>query len=166
MKKISKRRKLYDNPYTLLIEDGRYYILFKDNNNVLHKEEVDIDVFEAFNNFELDDKKILNEFSRHIEHLDLSEELIYKRSFKKPLSLEQQLLDQVTLETLKEAIYELSDTQRRRIIKYFFDNKTYKEIAEEEGCSKVAIKLSIDASLQEISKKLNFWLNFLDLSEE
>lgn len=32
-----KRRKKNDNPYTLLIDDNKYYILFKDVRRVLNK---------------------------------------------------------------------------------------------------------------------------------
>ena len=43
--------------------------------------------------------------------------------------------------------------KKRRLIKYYFYDKTYEEIANEEKCSKRAVKFSIDIALGKISKK-------------
>ena len=58
-----------------------------------------------------------------------------------------------TENTINEAINELSDIQKRRIRKYFFENKTFEEIAKEENCTKRAVKFTIDIALEKISKK-------------
>lgn len=149
-----KRRKNKDNPYTLLIEDNKYYVLFTDSKYILNKIEISQQVFNAFNQFELDDKKMMNEFDRHIEHYNLNEENIYIRSnYKEQTSFDDDLIKKCEYEKLRKAINELLSIQKNRIIKYFFENKTYKEIALEEHCSKVAIKYSIDNALEKISKK-------------
>ena len=53
---------------------------------------------------------------------------------------------------LKKYINELSDIQRRRLKKYYFEDKTFEQIAQEEGCTKRAVKFSIDIALEKISQ--------------
>ena len=57
MKKIPIRNKSKDNPYTLKFNDVKntYVVEFKDNKNILHNIEISDKVYEAFNQFELDD---------------------------------------------------------------------------------------------------------------
>ena len=62
-----KRRKSIDNPYTLIETNKGFYISFKDSNNIKNIVEVSEKVFNAFNNFELEDKSQMNEYDRHIE---------------------------------------------------------------------------------------------------
>ncbi|MBQ9024429.1 MAG: sigma-70 family RNA polymerase sigma factor [Bacilli bacterium] len=155
MDKLPKRRKLNDNPYTLLIEDNKYYIIFKDNKNVLHKENVNKEVFDVFDESEKKDNSFLKEFSIHIEHSQLSDINLYKRMKNKVDSIEEQILNNSFKKELKDIINQLPEIQKRRLIKYFFDNKTYEQIAKEEKCSKVAIKYSIDSAIKNFSKKFN-----------
>ena len=46
------------------------------------------------------------------------------------------------------------DEEKQRVIKYFFDNKTTYEIAEEEGCSHQAVCKSINGALKKLKKVL------------
>ena len=153
MKIISKRKKYKDNPYTLMIENDIYYVLFTDVKNIIHKIEVSEDVFIAFNSFELDDKKIMNEFDRHIEHSELSEITINKKAIIKSELVDESVEKNIEDELIKAAINTLSKIQKRRIIKYYFENKTLEQIGDEEGCTKRAVKFSIDSALEKISKK-------------
>ena len=95
----------------------------------------------------------MNEYDRHIEHSELSEITLNNRAINKNDNLEESIIGLLEYEKLKKLINELSDIQRNRIKKYFFENKTYEEIAKEEKCSKVAIKYSIDNAIEKISKK-------------
>lgn len=50
----------------------------------------------------------------------------------------------------------LTEVQKRRMIKYYFEKKTYREIGIEEGVSHVQIKKSIDVGIEKIKKiKMN-----------
>ncbi len=153
---LPKRRKESDNPYTLLIEDDKYFILFKDSRNILHKQSVSKEVFEIFNQSELKDNNMFSSNYRHISCDDITEELFYKKVMYDQVSLEEEFDTRELLNNLKLYINNLPDIQKRRVIKYYFDNKTYEEIAREENCSKVAIKYSIDSAIKNISKKFNF----------
>ena len=101
-------------------------------------------------------KKIQNEIDRHQEHSELNENSLYERSFIKQEALEEEVEKRVLVETSFEELSTLPLVQRRRIIKYYLQKKTYEEIAKEENCSKVAVKYSIDLGIEKISKKMKF----------
>ncbi len=74
--KHPKRRKDKYNPYTLNVADGKFYLSFRDGTGVLHEMEIERALYETLNAFELDDLSYLNEWDRHIEHSELSEETL------------------------------------------------------------------------------------------
>lgn len=73
-----KCRKYRDNPYTLIIDNDKYYIEF-DNKIV----EVSKEVFDIYNESEINDVKELNEHTRHLDHFERTEESIFNKSTKK-----------------------------------------------------------------------------------
>ncbi len=77
--KHPKRRKDKYNPYMLYIENGKPYVTFEDGQAVRHTLELDEILYELMNSFELDDLSILNEWDRHIEQSELSEETLERR---------------------------------------------------------------------------------------
>lgn len=150
------RNKSKDNPYTLdyVEENSIYIVAFKDINNNLHQIEVSEEVFKAFDKFELDDISQIHKYRKHIEHLEISDELLLHRALNKPTMLEEQVEKKILYEDLKNAINELPPVQRRRLKKYFFENMTMSEIATQEGYSKVAVKHSIDDEIENLKKNL------------
>lgn len=80
-----KIRKYKDNPYSLLCNKDleKYYIIFKDSNNVIKKVEVTHAIYDVFHCSELHDLRELNEYDNHIEHLELDKESIYERTKNK-----------------------------------------------------------------------------------
>ena len=72
--------------------------------------------------------------------------------------LEDMIIQKVTFEKLKEAINLLPEVQRRRIKKYYFEDKNEKEIANEEKISQKNVSKSLAVAkrnLKEILKKLD-----------
>ena len=55
------------------------------------------------------------------------------------------------------AISELPEIQKRRLILYYFQGLTYEQIAEMEGCTKRAVKFSVDIAVEKLKK---FFKNF------
>ena len=47
------RKKDKLNPYTLSIENNTYYISFTDGQGIFHKQEISMELYAAFNGFEL-----------------------------------------------------------------------------------------------------------------
>lgn len=151
-----KRRKKKDNPYTLnyLNKEDDYVVLFKDSKGILQSISVNENIFNAMDRFELDDLSELNEFDNHIEHSDMYENNIYIRSINKPESLEDYIIRKSTYEDLINAINSLPEIQRRRIKKYYFDNKNEYVIAREENASQQAVNKSLRQAIQKLKEIL------------
>ena len=156
MIKQLKRNKDKYNPYTIEVREEKYYVLFKDSNNVLQEISITKEVYDAFDKFELEDISQIHKIRKHIEHNEVYEETLYQRSAIDSISVEDEVSTKIINEELRSAINELNEIQKRRVIKYFFYDKTYEEIAKEENCSKVAVKYSIDTAIENISKKFKF----------
>ena len=155
MAESPKRRKCKDNPYTLnyIEEKNVYAITFKDVKGRLNKVEVSEEVYRVFDKFELQDIKELNEYDRHIEHSEIFENNLESRAINKQIPTDEMVENKINNEKLREAIQELPKIQRERLKKYYFENKTFEEIAKEENCTKRAVKFSVDIAIEKISKK-------------
>lgn len=149
-----KRRKDKYNPYTICMRDGRYYLAFTDGQGAWHELEITADLYGALDQFELDDLAALNEWDRHIEHLEQTEQAINRRAVHYPESVEDTVLQNLEYEQLHKAIGELPGTQRRRLTLYYFQGLTYGQIARLEGCTIMPVKRSIDSALKKIKKIL------------
>lgn len=156
MATMPKRRKDKDNPYTLNYDENKhsYIVSFKDNKNIIHKVEVSEKVFGVFDKFELEDISQMHEYERHIEHNEIFEYTLNNRAVDKPVGIEEQVENKFIAEELRLAINKLPEVQKRRLKKYFFENMTMVEIAKQEGCSKVAVKHSIDDGIENLKKNL------------
>ena len=150
--KHPNRKKDKHNPYTLMIVEGRYYLSFKDGRGIMQNIEIDKVLYDLFNRFELEDISYLNRVSRHIEHSELTESSLNDRSFYKEESLEETVSRSMEYEQLHKAISKLPETQRRRLLLYFFGELNYEQIAELEGCTKRAVKFSIDLAIEKLKK--------------
>ena len=151
-----KRRKSKDNPYTLLsnIKEDIYLIAFKDVKGKYRRVEVNKEIYQAFDRFELDDLSELNEFDNHIEHSVIYESNLNKRAINKDELIEDIIEKKIILDMINKEINELPDIQKRRIKKYYFYGMTYEAIAKEEKCTKRAVKFSVDIGIEKISNKI------------
>lgn len=150
--KHPNRKKDKHNPYTLMIVEGRYYLSFKDGRGIMQNIEIDKVLYDLFNRFELEDISYLNRVSRPIEHSELTESSLNDRAFYKEESLEETVSRSMEYEQLHKAISKLPETQKRRLRLYFFGELTYEQIAELEGCTKRAVKFSIDLAIEKLKK--------------
>lgn len=150
-----KRRKDKNNPYTLSIADGRFYLSFRDGVGVLHEMEIDGEMYRLLNAFELEDLSYLNEWDRHIEQSELSEETLEQRMHRTPCTVEETVYQAIQHEQLHQAIDHLPKIQRRRLILYYFYDFTYERIAEMEGCSVHSVFVAIERA----KEKIKFFLN-------
>ena len=133
--KHPNRKKDKHNPYTLMIVEGRYYLSFKDGRGVMQNIEIEKVLYDLFNRFELEDISYLND-----------------RVFYKEESLEETVSRSMEYEQLHKAISKLPETQRRRLLLYFFGELSYEQIAKLEGCTKMAVKGSVDIALKKLKK--------------
>jgi len=153
MDKHPIRRKFIDNPYTLSSSknDDLYIISFIDSNGIVQNVKVDKEVYDLFDDNEKYENARFKEYNDHILLGQYNDEIISKAT-----SIEDEILNNLIVDDIRKVISSLPTIQKKRIYKYFFQNKTLEQIAKEERCSKVAIKHSIDRALEKISKKFIF----------
>lgn len=152
--KHPNRKKDKFNPYTLTIENNTYYISFIDGQGNFQKQEISMELYDAFNRFELDDISWINEKKRHLTEKGISNELLRYQIADSAESLDDCVNRSMMYQKLYEAIRELPDIQRRRIRLYYFDGYTYEQIAKSEGCTHPAIIKSIRAAERSIFNSL------------
>ena len=94
-----RRAKAKDNPYTIYTTGSdtghpkymKYILEFTDGQKRPQRLEIDQVLYELFDQFELEDKRFLNEVDRHYEHIDLTEaEIEHRAAFPKE-SLEEEI---------------------------------------------------------------------------
>ena len=154
-----KRRKEKDNPYTIFttgIQSGNphYYLSFRDICGVKHCMEIDKELFEALDQFELDDISFMNEVDRHYEQSEQTEASLHERATHHQETVEEMVQRRIEAEELHRAIAQLPETQRRRLVLYYFGNFTYEQIAEMEGCTKRAVKFSVDIAIGKLKEMI------------
>lgn len=147
--KNPKRRKDKYNPYTMACEN-KYLIKFQDVNNGNNVVEVSKEIYQAFNEFELSDLSQMNKFDRHIEHINLGENMLNNKMTAKQISTEDIITRKLEIQKLHNLISKLPTIQKRRIIMYFFKEMTLKEIAQKEHCSIRAIQYTINIALKNL----------------
>ena len=146
------RKKDKSNPYTLSVGNNTYYISFTDGQGIFHKMEISMELYAAFNNFELYDISQMNVASRHLEQSELTEETLNHRAADPPEPVEDHVYRRILYQELHRAIAQLPAVQRRRLLLYYFGGYTYKQIAQMEGCKYPAIIKSVSAAEKKIKK--------------
>ena len=156
MDKSPKRRKSNDNPYTLISDKSNnlYMVVFKDNKNIKQNIIITKDIFDAFNKFELEDISQMHKYDKYIEHSEIYEETLHRRMISNSISIEEVVENKIQNENLIHAIKQLNEIQKRRIIMYYFQNKTLREIALIENCKYVSIKNSLDIAIKKLQQIL------------
>ena len=146
------RKKDKLNPYTLSIENNTYYISFTDGQGIFHRQEISMELYAAFNGFELDDISQMNVTSRHWEQSELTEEKLNQRAADPQEPVEDHVYRRIMYQELHRAIAQLPAVQRRRLLLYYFGGYTYEQIAQMEGCKHPAIMKSVAAAENSIKK--------------
>ena len=91
------------------------------------------------------------------EQSELTEASLYDRAVHRPATVEESTLQSMEYAKLHRAISELPEIQKRRLILYYFQGLTYEQIAGIEGCTKRAVKFSVDIAVEKLKK---FFKNF------
>ena len=125
-----------------------------ENENSIKYKEVLTEVYKALDRFELDDIKEMNEYDRHIEHSEIYEDNLCARAMDKPTGLEDYIIQKSTFEDLKKAIDMLPEVQKRRIKKYYFEDKTEQQIADEENATHQSVHIILERAIENLKKIL------------
>ena len=150
-----KRRRDEDSPYEIYTAGintahPRFYLFFKDGGGVKRWMEIDKALFDAFNEFELDDLSFFNEVDRHYEQSEVTEAMLNRRAAKPQESVEETVSQRMEVDKLHQAIAKLPEKQRRRLVLYYFGEFTYEQIAEMEGCTISPVKRSIEKAIENL----------------
>ena len=132
----------------------RYFICFKDGQGVFHETEVSPFVYSEFCQFVKTERNLRRSDERHIEQSNLSDELLNIRAIYPQKNIEDIVSDAEQADALQSAIAQLPETQRRRFVLYYYFELTYRQIAEMEGCSHVAVIHSLEKAKAAIEKKI------------
>lgn len=111
-------------------------------------------IFDSFNKFELEDISQMNEYDRHYEHSEIYESTLHERGAINVECMEEYLDKAQDAESLHMAIKNLPEVQKRRLKKYYFEEKTFDEIAFEEGCTYQSIQRSVYRAVAKIKNIL------------
>ena len=155
-----KRRRDEENPYEIYTTginttNPRYFLAFTDSNKVKQWMEIDKTLFDAFNEFEMDDLSFFNEVDRHYERSEVTEATLNRRAAKPQKSVEEIVSQQMEMDKLHRAIAQLPEKQRRRLVLYYFGEFTYEQIADMEGCKHPAVMKSISSALKKLKNFLS-----------
>lgn len=158
---MPKRRKSKDNPYKLDYNDIEhiYKVTFLNNNNEIQTVIISEEVFNTFNKFELEDISQLHKVDKHIDGRGINDGeytdiVLYHTALDIQKNVEDIVEEKLQNEELYKAINILSETQKRRVKLYYFDNYTLQEIADMEGCSPKNIYKSIEQAKEKLRKNL------------
>lgn len=99
------------------------------------------------NAFELDDLSHLNEVDRHYDGGSIADTI-------DPNTPEDSFMEELGIEYTQACLSELPEIQQRRVRLYYFECHTYQQIADMEGCTKRAVKFSIDRAVEALREKL------------
>lgn len=155
-----QRRKTKDNPYEIFTAGigtatPHYFLSFLDGNGAKHCIEVSKAIFDTFDRFELDDISYMHKVDRHYEQSEQTEESINRRAVQPQEPVEETVSRHIEIEALHRAIARLPETQRRRLVLYYFGELTYAQIARLEGCTVMPVKRSIDAAIEKLKNFLS-----------
>ena len=154
-----KRRRDEDSPYEIYTAGintahPRFYLFFKDGGGVKRWMEIDKALFDTFNEFELDDLSFFNEVDRHYEQSEVTEATLNRRAAKPQESVEETVSQRMEVDKLHQAIAQLPEKQRRRLVLYYFGEFTYEQIADMEGCTISPVKRSIEKAIENLKNFL------------
>lgn len=147
-----KRRRDKYNPYYIHEENNRYYVTFKDGQGILQNLEISQELFNFLDQSELRDLAYLNEWDRHIEQSEVFESTLTMRAAHKQENMEEEVIRKLSYGELHYAVETLPEKQKRRLMYRFFDEMTYAEIAQKEGCSKRAVEYSVYHAIENLKR--------------
>ena len=154
---FTEERQMFDNKndYTLRTEiiDGaeRYFASFENSEGKVVETEISEEIKNLmFGKFVRKERNLRRSDERHMEYSHLTELEFTTRALLQPLALEDDVMKNLEHEKLHQAIAQLSETQKRRVKLYYFEELTLEQIAEKEGCKKMAIKFSLDIGKEKI----------------
>ena len=110
---------------------------------------------EIRNDFRRNEKKHQMRAIRNGHAFDFSEDTEeHHAEIITSISLEEEIIYNEEMKQLRDAIQKLNQIQKSRLVKYFFERKTLREIASEENVNLRAVAKSIEVAIKNLKKFL------------
>lgn len=156
MKRHSKIKREIIDTYIVFSnsDDSKNVILFKDGNGKSRIIRVNETLRNEYKRRKSEENSQNIKFSRYIEHSELTDISLNKRSINKEISLEEQVISNLESERIIKEIWKLPTPQNRRVYMYIVDEFSYTKIAKVENRSIPTVKESIDRGLEKLRKNL------------
>ena len=145
------------NDYSLEIIKGRkdrYFVSFTDGYGEFQRLEINEDIYSALADLNKNDRNLTRSDERNLEHSELTDETLIKRAFKKPKGIEELIMEKEVKKIFWQAIGELPEVQRKRLLLYYDYGFSLKEIAKMENCSIRAIQYSLEIAKKRLENNL------------
>jgi len=131
-----------------------YYVSFRDGEGIIHEIEVSRPVYLEIRRFGQQERNFRCSDERYKEQSALTDAKLNERTLRPQKSVERIVQDNLQSRYLQQIISELPETQRRRLELYHEFGLTFQQIADMEGCSKRAVKFSLDLAEAKIKNNL------------
>lgn len=156
MKRHSKIKREIIDTYIVFSnsDDSKNVIVFKDGNGKSRIIRVNETLRNEYKRRKSEENSQNIKFSRYIEHSELTDISLNKRSINKEISLEEQVISNLESERIIKEIWKLPTPQNRRVYMYIVDEFSYTKIAKVENRSIPTVKESIDRGLEKLRKNL------------
>lgn len=140
-------------------ENGtRYFISFKDGQDISHELNVPYDFYMAFRRLELDNRRLENWDWRHREFSEVRDETLNRRALRLPKAVDELIIEEEQAELLRKAIVALPEIQRWRFLLYYEYEYNYYEIAAMEHCTASSVGQSINRAKEKIKAQMKKYL--------
>ena len=162
MKKHSKIKREIIDTYIVFSnnDNSKNIIVFKDENGKSRVIRANETLINEYKKRKSEENSQNIKFSRYIEHSELTDISLNKRSINKEISLEEQVISNLESERIIKEIWKLPTPQNRRVYMYIVDEFSYTQIAKIENRSIPTVKESIDRGLENLRKKLKKFYNY------
>ena len=125
-----------------------YIAVFKNGNGQEVETEISPKVAKTlFVTFVKTERNLRRSDERHLNYTELTEDELQQRVFDVPKSLEEEIYTKFRNEQLHKAIEKLPETQRRRLVLYYFKNYTLEQIANLENSSFQTVARTINKAI-------------------
>ncbi len=145
------------NDYSLEIIKGRtdrYFVSFTDGYGEFQRLEINEDVYSALADLNKNDRNLTRSDERNLEHSELTDETLIKRAFKKPKGIEELIMEKEVKKLFWQAIGELPEVQRKRLLLYYDYGFSLKKKKKMENCSIRAIQYSLEIAKKRLENNL------------
>lgn len=132
----------------------RYFISFKDGQEVFHSIEVSEELYIEFRKLERINRYLQQFNERHNEYSELTEATLNRRALRLPKGVDEIIIEAEQAELLRIAIKALPEIQRRRFLLYHEYNLNYYQIGAMEHCTPQAARRSVIIAREKIKAQM------------